>query len=48
MVHVGDQVFFHKAHALERHGQMLAASTFEKVVERILCEYGGTAFYIIC
>ena len=40
--------FFTRPHALERHGQMLAASTFDKALERILCEYGGSAFYIIC
>ena len=27
---------------------MLAASTLEKAMECTLCEYGGSAFYIIC
>ena len=38
--------FFTRPHSLERHGQGLAASTFGKAEERVLCEY--RSFYIIC
>jgi len=31
--------FFTRSHSLERHGQKLATSTFEKTEERVLCEY---------
>jgi hypothetical protein len=31
--------FFTRPHALERHGQQVAASTYGKAEERILCEY---------